>query len=152
MEILNTFDTSTTEKVLSRLEGLTPESQPQWGTMSVGQMLAHLNVAYEMAYDEKEVKNGVFMKLMLKLFVKNIVVGDKPYKKNSRTAPAFLITEPKEFQHEKDRLIAYVNKTEQHGADYFEGKMSASFGPLNAKQWSNMFYKHIDHHFRQFGV
>lgn len=115
-------------------------------------MLAHLNVAYEMAYGEKVFKNGVFARFILKKFVKPIVVGDKPYKKNSRTAPAFLMTESKEFEKEKDRLIANIERTEKHGANYFEGKESASFGPCTAKEWSNMFYKHIDHHFTQFGV
>jgi hypothetical protein len=152
MELLNTFDSVTTEKVLSRLDKLTPDTQPQWGKMSVGQMLAHVNVAYEMAYGEKQVKNGGFAKFMLKLFVKGIVVGEKAYKKNSRTAPAFLITDPKEFEKEKTRLIDYINKTESNGVDYFEGKESASFGPLTSKEWSIMFYKHLDHHFKQFGV
>lgn len=152
MTLLNTFDHSTTEKVLDRLNSLTADSQPQWGKMSIGQMLAHLNVAYEMAYGEKVVKNGAFAKFMLKKFVKPIVVGDKPYKRNSRTAPAFLMTDSKEFEKEKERLIAYVRKTEENGGDYFEGKESASFGPCTSKEWSNMFYKHIDHHFTQFGV
>lgn len=152
MELKNTFDHSTTEVVLKRLDKLTSNTQPQWGKMNVGQMLAHLNVAYEMAYGEKQVKNGAFAKFMLKKFVKPIVVGDKPYKKNSRTAPAFLMTDSKEFEREKSRLIEFIHKTEQHGASYFEGKESASFGPCTSKEWSNMFYKHLDHHFTQFGV
>lgn len=152
MELLKTFDSATTDKVLARLENLTAETQPQWGKMSVGQILAHLNVAYEMAYGEKEVKNVFFAKIMLKLFVKSIVVGEKPYKKSSQTAPAFLMTSPKDFETEKARLVDYIKKTEAHGADYFEGKESASFGPLTAKEWSNMFCKHMDHHLTQFGV
>ncbi|CAG5081361.1 DUF1569 domain-containing protein [Parvicella tangerina] len=152
MEILNTFDSSTTEKVLNRLEKLTVDSQPKWGKMNVGQMLAHLNVAYEMAYGEKKVKNGAIAKFMLKKFVKPIVVGDKPYKKSSRTAPAFMVVDEKDFSREKERLMEYIRRTEAHGEAYFEGRESASFGPLTAKEWSNMFYKHIDHHFSQFGV
>lgn len=152
MKLLNTFDPTTTEQVLERVEKLTPDSQPLWGKMNVAQMLAHLNVAYEMAYDLKEVKNNSFSRLMLKLFVKSIVVGEKPYKKNSRTAPAFLITDPKEFEQEKSKFIDFVNKTETNGVAFFEGKESASFGQLTSKEWSNMFYKHLDHHLSQFGV
>ena len=36
--------------------------------------------------------------------------------------------------------------------DYFDGKESHSFGPLNKTEWNNMFYKHADHHLTQFGV
>ena len=43
---------------------------------------------------------------MLKTFVKNAVVSEKPYKKNGRTAPEFLIKEEKNFETEKNRLIA----------------------------------------------
>lgn len=152
MKLLNTFDPATTEQVLERVEKLTPDSQPLWGKMNVAQMLAHLNVAYEMAYDLKKVKNNSFSRLMLKLFVKGIVVGEKPYKKNSRTAPAFLITDPKEFEQEKNKFIDFVQKTEANGAALFEGKESVSFGQLTSKEWSNMFYKHLDHHLSQFGV
>lgn len=152
MNLLNTFDPATTERVIARVEKLTPDSQPLWGKMNVAQMLAHLNVAYEMAYDLIEVKNNAFTKLMLKLFVKSLVVGEKPYKKSSRTAPAFLITDSREFEQEKNKLIDFVQKTEANGAAFFEGKESASFGPLTSKEWSNMFYKHLDHHLSQFGV
>jgi hypothetical protein len=38
------------------------------------------------------------------------------------------------------------------GETYFEGKPSPSFGKMTAKEWSNQFWKHMDHHFRQFGI
>jgi hypothetical protein len=38
---------------------------------------------------------------MMKLFVKNIVVGEKPYAKNSRTAPEFIIANQRDFEKEK---------------------------------------------------
>jgi len=42
--------------------------------MSVSQMLAHCNVAYEMTYENKHPKPGFFAKLMIKLFAKELVV------------------------------------------------------------------------------
>lgn len=152
MKILNTFEPTTTTIMLQRIDQLTPESNPIWGKMNAAQMLAHLNVAYAIAYEDMEAKYGGFAKLMLKLFVKKIVVGDKPYSKNSRTAPAFLIADQREFEKEKSRLVDYIKKTESKGVEYFEGKESASFGRLTAQEWSNMFSKHLDHHLSQFGV
>lgn len=153
MAFPNIFTRSVTDEMIGRIQSLTPESQPQWGKMSVAQMLAHCCVSYEMVYEaDKHPKPGALGKFLLKAFVKNIVVSEKPYKHNSRTAPAFLITDPRVFDTEKQRLIGYLNKTEQLGIAHFDGKESHSFGPLNKQEWNNMFYKHLDHHLKQFGA
>ena len=57
---------------------LTPDSQPLWGKMSVSQMLAHCNVAYEMVYTDHYPKPKGLQKFILKRFAKNRVVGPKP--------------------------------------------------------------------------
>lgn len=153
MAILNTFDSKTTELVLTRLNKLSNSSKPQWGKMNAAQMLAHLNVAYDLAYGKTSPKVTNFMiKMILKLFVKNVVVGEKPYKRSLQTSPEFIISNERDFEKEKSLLISNIKETETKGANYFEGKESASFGVLTSKQWSNLFYKHIDHHFTQFGV
>ena len=148
----NTFDPSTTTYLLERIEQLEANTLPTWGKMTVGQMLAHCNVTYEMAYEDTHDKPNFLVKLLLKFFVKNAVVGEAPYKKNGQTAPAFKMVETKDFTAEKERLITYVKKTEALGSNHFEGKESLSFGKLTSQQWSNMFYKHLDHHLTQFGV
>jgi len=105
-----------------------------------------------MVYTDKHPKPNFFMKFILKLFVKNSVVGEKPYKRNSQTAPAFLITDTRDFEKERKRLIDYLNQTQALGAKSFDNKESNSFGKLSIKEWNNMFYKHLDHHLTQFGV
>ena len=152
MALLNTFDPKTTEKTFERLEKLNYMSKPQWGKMSVAQMLAHLNVTYDLAYDKIQSPANFFTKFILKVFVKPIVTNDKPYKKSSQTAPVFIITNERDFEKEKSIFIDYVKQTESKGTAFFEGKVSSSFGPMTAKEWSTQFYKHIDHHFTQFGV
>jgi hypothetical protein len=81
-----------------------------------------------------------------------MVVGPKPYKRNSKTAPQFLIVSARNFEEEKKRLTEYLNKTQELGADYFDGKASHSFGKLTKQEWNTMFYKHLNHHLTQFGV
>lgn len=92
------------------------------------------------------------MKFILMLFVKNKVVSETPYKRNSATAPQFIIKETRDFETEKNRLIAHIRKTQQLGESYFDGKNSHSFGPLTKVEWNNMFYKHLNHHLTQFGA
>ena len=150
--MLNTFDPATTASLLQRLEKLSPDTQPQWGKMDAAQMLAHVNVTYDITYGKTPVNRGAFAKFLFKLFLKKAVVGEKPYPKNSRTAPVFVIADQRDFDKEKAQLIKYINETEQNGASYFEGRDNPSFGPMTASEWSNLFYKHIDHHFTQFGL
>ena len=148
----NLFEYNDAREVIVRIDNLSNTTQGLWGKMTVSQMLAHCNVTYEFVYDNiHPVPNG-FKKFMLKLFVKPFVVGEKPYKRNIRTAPEFLMTDDKDFDKEKQRLIDYLNKTQELGEAHFDNKESRSFGHLSVKEWNIMFYKHLDHHLGQFGV
>jgi len=153
MSTKNVFNQTHAAEIVDRIHKLTPSTTPNWGKMNVGQMLAHTNVTYELVYDEaKHPKPKGFLKFMLKALVKNSVVSEKPYKQNSRTGPQFLITDQRDFEREKKRLIDHITKTQQLGEAHFHGKESHSFGALNKTEWNNMFYKHLNHHLTQFGV
>jgi hypothetical protein len=81
-----------------------------------------------------------------------MVVGDKPYPKNSPTAPEMKVITRRDFNKEKQKLIEYIQKTQELGEKHFDGKESLSFGVLTKHEWNNLFYKHLDHHLSQFGV
>jgi len=148
----NMFEKAGAENIIARINNLKPETSPQWGKMTVDQMFAHCNVPYDMTYSDLYKKPGMVGKFMLKLFVKNSVVGPKPYPKNGRTAPDFIIKDQRNFEEEKQQLIDNINKTQSLGASHFEGKESHSFGALTSGEWNVMFAKHLDHHLTQFGV
>ena len=146
------FNPADVSVLTDRIDKLTATTAPLWGKMTVGQMLAHCNVSYELAYTDKHPKPNAFMKFILKALVKKNVVDDTPYKHSQPTGPAFLQKEDKNFEGEKIRLIDHLNKTLQLGESHFDGKESHSFGVLTLPEWNNMFYKHLDHHLSQFGV
>lgn len=152
MALPTVFDKKVTAELIARINSLSPNTQPEWGKMNVAQMLAHCNVTYEMAYENKHPKPNFFMGLIIKGFVKKMVVDETPYKKNVRTAPAFVIADERDFEEEKARLIQYLHKTVELGEKHFDGRESLSFGKLSKEEWNNMFYKHLDHHLTQFGV
>jgi len=138
----NIFTHEGATSFLNRLEKLTPETKGVWGKMNVSQMLAHCNVTYEMCYENKHPKPSGFVKFILKAFVKKYVTNEITYKKGSKTAPQFIITDQKEFETEKERLKNYIIKTQELGTAHFDGRESHSFGKLNSQEWNNMFAKH----------
>ena len=146
------YESSTTNLLVSRLNKLTANSAPQWGKMNAAQMLHHVSLIYDTAFHKYDPKTPAIVKFMLKLFVKDTVVGNKPYKKNSPTAKYLVMTSEFDFEKEKEALISNLKDAEEKGPTYFEGKDSNGFGKLTAKEWSHMLYKHIDHHFSQLGV
>ncbi|MPS73576.1 MAG: DUF1569 domain-containing protein [Chryseobacterium sp.] len=149
----NIFDQNDTSYFIKRINALTEDSFPKWGVMSVDKMLAHCNVTYELIYEqEKHKKPNRLTKWILKQFVKPKVVNEVPYKHNSPTSAMFVITDNKSFEEEKKRIIGFIQKTQQLGAEAFEGKESFNFGKLTATEWNNMMSKHLDHHLTQFGV
>ncbi len=152
MPLPDIFSASESEMMIKRINNLSPETQAQWGKMNVAQMLAHCNVTYEMVYETIHPKPGALMKFILKMMVKNKVVNEASYPKNNQTAPQFIIKDAREFENEKQRLIAYISKTQQLSGAHFDGLESISFGKLTTTEWNNMFYKHLNHHLTQFGV
>jgi hypothetical protein len=152
MALPNIFTPQVANGVIERINKLTPQTLANWGKMNVSQMFAHCNVTYEVTYENILPKPNFFMRFMLKNVIKNIVVSEKPFKKNIHTAPEFIIKSDKDFNKEKERLINYITKTQQLGEATFEGKENISFGKLSATEWNNMFYKHLNHHLEQFGV
>jgi hypothetical protein len=148
----NIFSSEVTGEVISRINNLTEQSQPTWGKMNVGQMLAHCNVSYEYVYDGIHKKPNPVMRFFLTKLVKQKVVSETPFKHSERTAPDFIIKGERDFDKEKQRLISYIHKTQELGGDHFDGKESHSFGKLSTTEWNNMFYKHLDHHLAQFAV
>lgn len=148
----NIFDQSVSNEVVARINTLTPTTPANWGKMNVSQMLAHCNVTYELVYDNTHPKPNAFMKFIMTALIKKSVVNETPYKHNGSTAPMFVIKSDKDFNAEKARLINYINKAQQDGATFFEGKESHGFGKLTTQEWNNMFYKHLNHHLTQFGV
>jgi len=153
MAFPNIFTKEVSDGIIERINTLTPETQRQWGKMDVAKMLAHCCVSYEMIYEpDKHPKPNAIMGLILRYFVKGVVTGDKPLKHNSPTAPQFIMKSDKDFDAERERLIAFINRTSELGESHFDGRDYASFGVLTKQQYSNMMYKHLDHHLQQFGA
>jgi hypothetical protein len=145
------FLPDTVAQLNQRLDALSPDKQPSWGKMNAAQMMAHVNVQFLMS-------EGTFpsqpapVRFMMRLLIKPMVVGSKPYKKNSPTAGVFKVAEAQDFEEQKQKLIQHLNQVLTRGEAYYNGLSSPAFGKMTAKEWDVLFYKHLDHHLQQFGV
>jgi hypothetical protein len=152
MPLPNIFSKEVTDSIIQRINQIQPHSQPLWGTMSASKMMTHCCVIYEYTFEKSELRQNPIMVFVLRTFLKKLVTNEVPYKKNSQTAPQFIIKDEKDFEREKNRLIQYIQKVQELGENHFDGKYYYSFGNMTKTEWNNMFYKHLDHHLKQFGV
>lgn len=152
MSFPNIFTQEVAQNMSARINKLSANTPANWGKMDAGQMLAHCNVTYEMGIDGTIKKYNPFMQFMLKTFVKKALVGDKPTQKNSSTAPEMVIKTPKNFEIEKQRIQAYLQKGVKLGEAHFDGLEHPGFGKMTVQEWNTFYYKHLDHHLTQFGV
>jgi hypothetical protein len=137
------------QELLRRLGALEPESHPRWGKMNCKQMLAHLCDAMRMPLGEITVPAKA-TPLRFKP-VRHAVIYWFPFPKGAPTAPELIQRQAENWQIEADALKQLLGRlAERHKQTSWPEH--PIFGPLSAKDWGALAYKHIDHHFRQFGV
>ncbi len=142
------FSATTLQNILQRIERLAPDTKAQWGKMTVAQMLAHAAIPIEGALGERKIPGkGSFL---LKLFFKSVLYSDKPYGKSSPTNKHFIVSGDKDFETEKENLLSAIDRAYKRGANGNWG-IHPTFGKLTNEQWGQSFYKHLDHHLKQFG-
>jgi len=142
------LDPRVERELQDRLAKLSPDSPRRWGRMSAAQMLRHLAGALRMATGDLQIAPR---STPLRLFpIKQLVVFVLPFPPGAPTAPALVVKDEVDFEAERrtvaDLLGAFAKR------DLPAWPEHPAFGPLNREQWGVMAWKHVDHHFRQFGV
>ncbi|HEX6914060.1 MAG TPA: DUF1569 domain-containing protein [Chitinophagaceae bacterium] len=145
------FDPAESSRIISRITRLTAESKPLWGKMTVSQMLAHCQMTLRVALGEHPMKRNLFGILFGRM-AKKALVSDKPYKRGLPTAPSFIIKNDPDFETERDKLVALVERFSKGGEAALMKGPHPFFGPMTAAEWDKSQWKHLDHHLQQFGV
>ena len=139
------------QECLNRIEKLTPATQPEWGKMNSAQMLAHCAEIQEV-FNGKPLNGTPFIAKLFKGMIRNMVVGDKPYPKNSRTHPQYVMADQRDFDREKNRLLEAMTKTANSTEAERRQYKHPLFGPMTDDELGWSLYKHLNHHLTQFGV
>jgi len=140
---------ATRTRLLARLDQLNPSASGQFGRMSPDQMLRHVNAGLSTAIGELHCESKVTP--TLRYIVRWIALYGPWPKGNTPTAKEFLAEGVYDFESERTRVKQLVMKL---AARPINGRWPAhpAFGPLSGAQWSLLQYRHLDHHFSQFGI
>lgn len=146
------FSPTDRPELLRRINALTPASQRQWGTMTVGQMLAHCADQVRVTSGQKPISTQ--MPGFLKKLVKWLMIDLMPrFPRNMGTLKELDankdMTPPTTFEADRQTLLALIEP-----ARYPEGQTfdHPAFGRLTRDDFGRATWKHLDHHLRQFGV
>lgn len=143
------FTTEAYDEIMSRLESLDENAKANWGKMNVAQMTWHCQGPFNIMLEKNDY--GLKPNWLAKVFFKKSLYNDKPWRKNLPTARFLKSKDDKDFTMEKAKLRELIAETFKHRTKT-EWKPHPGFGYFTADQWGQMQYKHLDHHFRQFGV
>lgn len=145
------FDTDSYNEVILRLNNLTPQSQRKWGKMDVAQMLAHNSAPLKIPLSKKKLPR-IFLGRLLGWIIKSKLYNDAPWKQNLPTSPDFMVKNQRVFDVEKKELNELIEAFYKAGPDGISKYPHPFFGKFTPEQWGKSMYKHLDHHFQQFGV
>jgi len=137
------------QELLDRLGRLDATQPAAWGRFTAPQMLAHLSNSMRMAFGDLPTASK---RLPLRYPpLKQIVIYWLPFPRSAPTARELIDRTPDEWSAE---LATCCSLIERFGRERPEREWPEhpAFGPLTARQWGVLGYKHTDHHLRQFGV
>ncbi|NQV71758.1 DUF1569 domain-containing protein [bacterium] len=148
MEKKNLLDLDVYEAAVQRIQKLTPTTAAEWGKMDAAQMMAHCAETIDVA-NGKPLKGTPWYVSLFGWYIKKMVLSDKPYPKNLRTHPQYLMSDPEDFERQKQRLLNSLK------AMIALGRVNSThslFGIMTPEEKGWGMYKHLDHHLSQFGV
>jgi hypothetical protein len=132
-----------------RLARLTPDTRPVWGKFDAPKMVVHCADAIQMALGRlpTKPKNLPIRRTPLK----QLLVYWLPWPKGVPTAPELLERTPADWPAEVARLLELMEEagTQPRG---FPWAVHPAFGRMSHRAWGVLGYRHLDHHFRQFGI
>jgi hypothetical protein len=134
-----------------RLDRINPEAKSNWGKMSLAQMLLHCRMAMEAGLGERElqmkgnfVTRWVLFPLMIRI----------PWPKGkAKTHPGLdIVSLNLSARSASEEAVALRERL----AIWQQGKFGpwehSLFGKISKPGWDLLQRRHLDHHFRQFGI
>ena len=142
------FDKTNRDELISRINKLDENNTPQWGKMTVYQMVKHGRLWEEMISGKLKCKRSFLGRLFGKMALKGFLKEDKPLRRNTPTSPELKVTDNDgDITSEKKKWIALIEENAHFPKPSF---VHPFFGKMTKEQIGFLAYRHIDHHLRQF--
>jgi hypothetical protein len=138
--------------ILARIASLHPNSRSQWGKMNVSQMLAHCTVSLETTMGLNAPKKLPLPLRIIGRLMKGGILSSKPMTRNSATDKSYIITDERDFETERVKVVQRIQSFCTGGAAGCTTSEHVFFGKMQPNDWALMQWKHFDHHLRQFGA
>lgn len=146
------YDAGIVAGIQERIGSLTAAHTPRWGKMDAAQMLAHCSTGFAMARGEFKPRRILLGRILGPLVKRSLIVRGEPMRPNSITTPEMLVTDARDFEAERRRLAAEVDRFAADGPAAVTTHPHMFFGRLTPVEWASLMYQHVDHHLRQFGA
>jgi hypothetical protein len=144
------FQSSTADDIILRLQKIKADTKPLWGKMNAAQMMAHCQAPMEVYLGNLKLKQSLVGFLFGRIAKKKLF-SEKPWSRGMPTAKEFMVTDDRDFEQEKIKLIELVKCVSGEG-DKGELNVHPFFGKMTKLEWGVLGYKHLDHHLKQFGA
>lgn len=139
------------ESLLERMGNLRPDTKPVWGKLSADGMLFHCTAGMRMALGELEVLPKI--SFLAAWPMKKLIIYVVPFPKSAPTSPELLPVSEVDFTEAKAQFAETLERMVAAGGDPdFRWAPHAAFGRLTPKDWGCLIDKHIEHHWKQFGI
>ncbi len=136
--------------LIARINRLSPASPRQWGRMEVTQMVAHVADQLRIALRDVPVQavRGPFRFAPLRYLIIHVLPWPKG---RAKAPPEAFTTAPTQLDADRTALIALIERFASAPAAQL-CPVHPLFGPVTARDWDVLSWRHLDHHLRQFGV
>jgi hypothetical protein len=148
-----TFVEPKIEIVLEKLEKLSENKTPLWGSMSAIRMVEHLTDTCDLALGKMAVELEIPEDKIER--AQGFIMSEHPLPKNF---PASFAPASAGLRHSdlKSALIEFESRWKEY-LDYYAKNQDAkhlhpNFGVLDFKLWNRLHSKHITHHLEQFDI
>jgi DinB superfamily len=152
MTVKNLSNRADRESLAQRLADLSPEDTRRWGSMTVHQMVCHVEDSYKVALGEKAASpaTGSLQRTVLKWLALHMPlrwpkgVPTRPEVEQGKGGSV-----PGDFREDVTSLLCTVRRF----CDELPSPrpIHPIFGKMSAEDWMRWGYLHADHHLRQFG-